>query len=229
MTGDSPSPDSDTLQLLQQVLRRLQIEETWDLLIVGDGSGSGWEYGCGWGTVLFARHNPILRRFFYGGMVCGSVNLAESMPYLQALTWYDNAHGKRRLSEAGLLRVHVLTDSQTVALWGNRATGPVSRLPRKQLAIWAAMRELRRVGYQPTFHWAPRSTTAANVLADLIAGLSRGAVIQAGNPGSVSGETYGDRAARALENLHLADPEAVTRRVLEMAENAEVSERNEDP
>lgn len=178
----------------------------WDLLIVGDGSGSGWNHACGWAATLIDNvHNA--RRFFYGAMDCGSVNLAESMPYLQALGWYDAHYGKALLKQLGFIRVHVLTDSQTIATWGNRAAGPEGEVPRKQLPFWAGIKELRRVGYQCEFHWAPRMTTELNWVADLIAGLSRQEIMTAKFPGQVSGDDPATRAANALGNLVFYDPE----------------------
>ncbi len=176
---------------------------------MGDGSGSGWAHACGWACTLIDRQNN--RRFFYGGMDCGSVNMAESMPYLQALTWYDQYHGKELLQTLGFLRVHILTDSQVIALWGNRAMSPMGELPRKQLAIWAGMKELRRVGYHCQFHWAPRQTTELNWAADLIAGISRREVMRAYDPGYVIGDDHATRAANAIGNLAFYDPETGAR------------------
>jgi hypothetical protein len=178
----------------------------WDLLIVGDGSGSGWNQACGWAATLVDNVYGA-RRFFYGGMDCGSVNLAESMPYLHALSWYDAHHGKTLLKQLGFLRVHVLTDSQTIATWGNRAASPEGELPRKQLAFWAGIRELRRIGYQCEFHWSPRITTELNWAADLMAGLSRLEIIQAKFPGQIAGEDAATRAANAIGNLVFYNPE----------------------
>ncbi len=173
---------------------------------MGDGSGSGWAKACGWGAILI--DNRDRRRFFYGAMDCGSVNFAESMPYIQALTWYDNHHGKEILEQIGYLNVHILTDSQVIATWGNKAMLPEGGdPPRKQLALWAGMRELRRVGYHCVFHWAPRMTTELNWAADLLAGLSRREVEQAIAPEYIIGGDPATRAANAIGNLVFHDPE----------------------
>ncbi len=192
-------------ELLSQVMQRLG-NPKWDIFIVGDGSGSGWEHACGWAATLI--DNRERRRFFYGAADCGSVNFAESMPYGQALTWYDNLFGKDILDEIGYLNVHILTDSQVIANWGNRAMAlDGGDPPRKQLAFWAGMRELRRVGYHCVFHWAPRMTTELNWAADLMAGLTRREVMLAANPAYISGGDYATRAANAVANLVFCDPE----------------------
>lgn len=188
-----------------QILQRLG-NPRWDILIVGDGSGSGWANACGWAATIIDKATQG-RRFFYGGMDCGSVNFAESMPYIQAMTWYDNHHGKKMLDELGFLNVHILTDSQVIAQWGNRAMQSEGELPRKQMALWAAARELRRVGYHCTFHWAPRLTTGLNWAADIMAGISRLAVTAALDPAYISGDNPAVRAANAIGNLVFYDPE----------------------
>jgi len=192
-------------QLLAQVLEKMG-HPAYDLLLVGDGSGSGRNHACGWAATLIENRHQR-RRFFYGGMDCGSVNFAESMPYVQAITWYDAMFGKEMLENLQFLRVHVLTDSQVIASWGNKATSPVGRLPRKQLAIWAPMRELARIGYRFEFHWAPRQTTELNWAADLMAGLSRREVMNAADPAYVMGVGHAARAAAAIDNLVFYNPD----------------------
>lgn len=194
-------------ELLQAVLDRLAINQ-WDLLLVGDGSGSGWAQCCGWAAVLIDRNhlldrNLYGRRFFYGAADPGSVNFAESMPYMQAINWYDVQYGRQLLHTKGVLNVHVLTDSQVIANWGNRATQPTTDLPRKAIPAWAAIREYSRLGYHFTMHWAPRMTTELNWAADLIAGLARRHVKEAmGELGS----SMADRAAAALDRVTFCDP-----------------------
>lgn len=101
---------------------RLDIRE-WDVLLVGDGSGQTWERVCGWAAILVDRQTRG-RRVFYGAANMGSNNFAECLPYLQALTWFDQFHGRDRLKASGFLRGHVVTDSQAVATWANQALRP---------------------------------------------------------------------------------------------------------
>ena len=178
----------------------------WDVLIVGDGSGSGWAQACGWAATLIDNRRQA-RRFFYGGMDCGSVNFAEAMPYVQSLTWYDHHYGKESLEQVGFLNVHILTDSQVIAQWGTRAQQSEGDLPRKMLAIWATMREYRRLGYHCTYHWAPRLTTTLNWAADIMAGICRREVTAAFDPAYIAGADHAIRAANAIGNLVFHDPE----------------------
>ena len=193
-------------QTLSQVIARLGNPQ-WDILLVGDGSGSGWAHAAGWAATIVDNRQNQARRFFYGACDCGSVNLAETMPYLQALTWYDVHHGREMLRQVGFLRVHILTDSQVIATWGNRAMAPTGEVPRKMPVFWAGMRELRRLGYHCQFHWAPRMTTELNWAADLMAGITRREVINALDPTYVSGADPATRAANAVGNLVFYNPE----------------------
>lgn len=188
-------------KLQQAVIDRIG-NPKWDLLLVGDGSGSGWDGCAGWSTVLVTNEAAQQRRVFYGACNSGSVNLAETMPYLQAMTWYDTHYGRDRLKQLTQLHVHVLSDSQTIVNWGNKAVASPDTVPRKMLALWAGVQALSQLGYMFRFHWAPRQTTELNWAADLIAGLARGTVKDINDrviPSATS-------VATALASLSLTDP-----------------------
>lgn len=191
------------MELLQAILDRIGNPQ-WDLLIVGDGSGSGWDRACGWAGILLDNQTRG-RKLVYGAMNVGSVNSAESMPYLQALSWFDATQGKERLRTRGMLNVHVLTDSQVIANWGNRAMSPDGNLPRSNIAYWAAMREFRRLGYHCHFHWARRSTTQLNWVADLLAGMARRELQRAFAVMDVPSDIAA-RALQAIQTVRFADP-----------------------
>lgn len=195
--------DQPAIELLQKVLDRAQIK-TWDVLLVGDGSGNGWDQPCGWAGILI-DNELRLRRMDYGAMNPGSINFAEVMPYVQALNWLDNNGGRRRLKDRGVIRVHVLTDSAVVARWGTIAADLNQPLPRKHILLWAGMRELARCGYVINYHWAPRSSSMLNWAADLIAGLSRRAIIGAGSQPQAD-EDIRRKAEAAIASIRFEDP-----------------------
>lgn len=192
------------VELLQAVLERIGSPQ-WDLLIVGDGSGAGWDTACGWCGVLIDNQTR-LRKILWGAMNIGSVNSAESLPYLQALSWFDAKHGRERLRARGILNVHIITDSKVIATWGTKAMSPAGDLPRANVAYWAAMREFRRLGYHCHFHWANRSTTQLNWTADLIAGMAR-RELQAASKQVEFPEGISQRALQAVAGLQFANPE----------------------
>lgn len=177
----------------------------WDVLLIGDGSGNGHEFPCGWASVLIDRETRN-RKTFYGAMNQGSINLAEMMPYLQGLSWYHNTHGHDRLKIRTPQVVHVVTDSQVTALHGNNTSHGHEQLPKiGHRALWAAMRDLCSVGYRIQYHWAERSHVNMNYLADLIAGLSRRQIM--GVDVDELGHTeLAARAAAALAAIRICDP-----------------------
>lgn len=159
---------------LLQTLERLGIAH-WDVVIVGDGSGTGWNTGCGWGAILVERLTRA-RRTFFGGMNAGSVNMAEIMPVFHALSWYHEQHGSDRLKRAnGKLTVHVLSDSQVTTTNGNEMLQN-GRMPKHHIAVWAGIRQFVVEGYDIKFRWLPRETIALHWLTDALAGNARIAV-----------------------------------------------------
>ncbi len=195
-------------ELLQAVLDRAKIRE-WDLLLIGDGSGSSWRGPCGWASTLITRWSRD-RHVFFGAANMGSVNVAEMMPYLQALTWYHHHAGRVEIKKRGLLQVHVITDSRTTVTHGRAAANLGAELPKiPQRALWAGMRELGRMGYDLQWHWAQRSTSSLNFLADLIAALARRELLLLGREVQLHGyedEALAKKAADALGQVQFVDP-----------------------
>jgi hypothetical protein len=138
---------------------------------------------------------------FCGVLNAGSINLAESMPYFQAMCWYDVTCGRKELETRGTVRCHILTDSQVVATWGNRAADVHAALPDSYRPIWGIFREWVRDGYQFHFHWADRNTTSLNNYCDLVAGLSRKSWVD-GPDLHVSL----DKTMTAIKELNITDP-----------------------
>lgn len=149
---------------------------SWDVLLVGDGSGTGWDTGCGWACTLISRLHGYQRRVFWGAANCGSVNFAEAAPYLQALAWYDQAVGREFLHSHQQINCLIVTDSQITAQCGQAATRldvQAGDLPRVNLSIWAAVRAYVSIGYAFQWHWQPREQSALNHLSDFVSKLSR--------------------------------------------------------
>lgn len=160
-----------------EVLRNLGVPpEAWDVLIVGDGSGTGWNASCGWTGILVDRELR-LRKDLHGAMNAGTSYLAELMPYVQALGWYVEGPGRARLldklsKEAGArVNIHVITDSEIVAKQG---AGRASR--RKGRPYWAMIEALETFGLNIFWHWQKRQALGLNRLCDYMAGLCRRSV-----------------------------------------------------
>lgn len=161
---------------LSNALAELQIPNEWDALIVGDGSGTGWEGGCGWAAIL-CDHYGSYRKLFYGGWSSGTSYIGELMPYIEALTWYASGPGKGSSHSLGMnenmqsrrpIQVHIVTDNANVANQGNR------RCDRGAYPwLWDALVGIERQGFVLHWHWLERERLALNRLADMVSVASR--------------------------------------------------------
>ena len=151
---------------LQALCQSLEITDGWDLLLVGDGSGSNWRRGAGWATVAIEKR-AVARRVFYGAMSSGTNNVAETMAYVHPLLFYAAQNMRDPW------RVHVITDSEYVATNGNRI-GRGSLAVGTHDIVWSMLWALSRRGWSLQWHHAHRGQIALNVYVDM---LSRGARI----------------------------------------------------
>lgn len=154
---------------LDKLLKTLKIKE-WDLLLVGDGSGSQWDKECGWGVTAIER-STMTRRVFYGAMNNGTMNFAEAMAYLQPLTYYlAKEEDKRRAGKVDVvgMSVHIVTDSEYCR---HRGTSRSTQL-KKNRGLWAMFELIQRQGLILNWHWVKRDIIALNRFSD---GLSRAA------------------------------------------------------
>lgn len=162
-TIPAPAP---VLPGLQELLNELHIED-WDVLLLGDGSGSQWVRGYGWACVLVER-NKLTPKVFYGGGSAGTNFISELEAYIRPLLWYSEGPGKKvlkhRVATPGcfpLGQVHIVTDCKTLVEQGN---GKVRR--EKNKPLWAAIESVASQGFMLNWHWMPREATALNRWAD---------------------------------------------------------------
>jgi ribonuclease HI len=154
------------------MLDRLGIEK-WDLVLIGDGSGSQWKMPCGWATVAIERRHRT-RKVFYGAVNHGTVNFAEMMAYVQPLTWYLQKQQKARKKAAGRARrmdrrIHIITDSAYCANRGESRdlSCPVHRI------LWGTFELIRRQGLHLEWHWEKRNRVELNTYADRLSKVAR--------------------------------------------------------
>jgi len=162
----SPTTEDILNAPIDGILTSLSIEN-WDILIVGDGSGNRHDSPCGWSSILIER-NTQNRRVFGGNANAGSITFAEAMPYVQALQWYDQLRGQDILKTTSHMLVHIVTDSQVVAITGNDARDLGKRPARTRLYLTSYLQELARARYKLHWHWARRESSELNKLCDAL-------------------------------------------------------------
>jgi ribonuclease HI len=178
MSGKTPNkfiaPDAGLTVSTTEILQGFGVEpHQWDVLIIGDGSGTTWNASCGWSAVLIDRVLK-LRKDLHGGMNAGTSYLAEIIPYVQALTWYADGPGRARRHDLkaadprACVQVHIVTDSEILTRQGELRANR-----RKGRPYWAMLEAIVQEGYALHWHWLARSTLGLNRLCDYLAGLCR--------------------------------------------------------
>jgi ribonuclease HI len=161
---------SDTeIEYFQGVLDRFEIVD-WDLILIGDGSGSKWGLPVGWAVTAIAK-TKMEREVFYGAMNNATVNIAETMAYLQPLLWYLRRVADER-KKGGTTRehvVHIITDSEYVKNVGKRGHLDFST----NQPLWGVFEFVKRQSIQINWYWAKRDDVALNTYADALSKKAR--------------------------------------------------------
>jgi len=131
--------------------------DSWQLILVGDGSGSALDRPSGWAVAAIEADRSL--QLFWGAMNTGTVQVSELMPYLQALAYYG---GRKEPPRDGIWEVHLVTDSDYLFKLGrgDYSQGPTVRLWGTVLA------SLRAQGFSLHWHWRRRETLQLNRWAD---------------------------------------------------------------
>jgi ribonuclease HI len=148
---------------LDDLARRLVLP-AFDLLLVGDGSGTVHHRPAGWACVAYDRlkQQAVLHT---GAVSCGTNNLAELFPYVQAL-WHHHQNHDQVVPAP--VRVQIVSDSELTVCCGN---GRYAR--RANGALWAAVAWFEQNGYRLGWRHVPRNSNVWHALMDRLAGRSR--------------------------------------------------------
>jgi len=146
----------------------------WDILLVGDGSGTGgWTMAGGWACAIVERETDARSICWAGWSTCDII-VAELQAYLQALMEIEALRGKalrRRLGRP--LNIVIVTDNQVVATQSATALSG-AKVGGMTNPIWAGIRQIvQTTGTSLTFRFAARRSTMLNVLVDQVAGRLR--------------------------------------------------------
>jgi hypothetical protein len=146
-----------------------------DAVIIGDGSGSGWEIGCGFAATLIDL-NLNTRQEFHGGFSAGTNHLGEFFAYIVPMQWYTVHHGltllkdrqKRQTGKHPQVNICCICDNKTIVDQGNRRAERGS-----WQALWSTWNTWASHGFFTTWVWCPREELGLNVLADDMSRQSR--------------------------------------------------------
>lgn len=173
-----------------ELLDRWHVGDDIDVVIVGDGSGTTKGKPCGWAATVILRTGPAAgqRKTTGGGMNTGTCNVAEIMPYIQALNWLATWREQHELR--GPVKVAIVTDCEMVAFQGNRLVAGLKSLAAvaANAPLWHALMAYHRDGYSLRFIQKNRSTSALNSLADAWAGNYRHAISAVDPPVDANGD-----------------------------------------
>lgn len=161
---------ADDEETLEALLLRHGVKN-WDIVIVGDGSGSSWSREAGWASVSIEK--VTMERLVHAGMVNrGTVNLAEMMAYIQPLEWLASRESDRKKEKGGTTRafnVHIFTDSDYCRQTGNSS----NRMMTKNAGLWAVFDVFARHGFVLNWHWIPRESCDLNRYCDKLSKMAR--------------------------------------------------------
>jgi len=159
------------IQTSNLLTTQLQLPEH-DVLILGDGSGTTIDKPCGWAVWLhFLKTGRAIRLF--GGLSGGTNNMAELLPYIQALNLLDYIVRKALDGKPynRTTRVCIVTDSELTAKCGNGEYGR-----NYNQGLWASVDWFNKNGFHVTFHHVRRNTNPVSAACDELAGEVRSVI-----------------------------------------------------
>lgn len=163
MTMGSLLPADDAIMALEALAEKLNLPG-YDLLLIGDGSGTTYSQPAGWACVaydVFTAQTTV----HVGGLSCGTNNFAELAPFLQAL-WHDHQDHGQAVNRR--VRVTIVSDIEVTVRCGNRQ---YSR--NANACLWAGIAWFEEHGYELTWVHVRRNSNEWNTWVDYVAGVSR--------------------------------------------------------
>lgn len=134
----------------------------FDLMLVGDGSGTTAEKTCGFACFAYNRRSGE-SKVHYGALSHGTNNLAELMPYIHAL-WHYHVTA----NPINRVRVLIVSDSEVTVRQGQGVYGR-----NANACWWNAVNWFEKNGYVISWRHVRRNTNTFSKLCDRHAGKLR--------------------------------------------------------
>lgn len=158
-----------SIDTLQKLIQSIHVPvDNWDLILIGDGSGSKWNNPGGWACAMIvrARRTGDVHYLtpFVGAVSRGPINWLEAMPYWHALRHHFYDMGGKELCAAGGVEVHIVSDSEWVVKsmsgrWNTKTHGD----------MLALFNYFRHQGYRIWWHHYHRDVVKMNSIVDRLA------------------------------------------------------------
>lgn len=154
-----------TVDDIKDIAKNLGISD-YDLLLIGDGSGTIHSNPCGYACVAHEKNKSSLVTH-NGGNSSGTNNYAELMPYVHALWHYHYDRNNRK----PITKVEIVSDSEVTVKCGNLEYNRTANG-----ALWASIVWFEQNGYK--IHWTHihRNTNKFSKKCDWLAGRTRQAI-----------------------------------------------------
>jgi hypothetical protein len=159
-----PNPPNQ-ITTLTELCRVAEVPRYWDLILIGDGSGSKWNNPCGWACTMIVRgrHTGEIHYLtpFVGASSRGSINWAELMPYWIALRHHYYQMKGKELCKSGGVDAWIFSDSAwSVETMSGR------NLPDANDDMIALFHFFEEKGYRISWRHYPRETIRLNTTMD---------------------------------------------------------------
>ena len=145
------------IEIAKRISNELSLA-SYDLLLIGDGSGTLFNKPCGWCCFLYDFVKDTLTQIA-GGATIGTNNYSELVPYINAL-WYDLYQGPKTFPR----NVEIVSDSELTVRAGNRE---YSRSYAE--ILWASIDKAEALGYNLHWNHIHRNTNEISTECDRIA------------------------------------------------------------
>lgn len=145
------------IDVVKKLVNELSLA-SYDILLIGDGSGTVFDDASGWSCFIYDFVKDSLTNIA-GGATIGTNNHAELVPYINAL-WYDFYQGPKTFPRY----VEIISDSELTVRAGKRE---YSRSYAE--ILWASIDKAEALGYKINWNHIRRNTNDISTKCDEIA------------------------------------------------------------